>query len=34
MALGMVTLAFALSTLVILMSPLRRMQVLPQPAGA
>ncbi|MBV8412138.1 MAG: MFS transporter [Alphaproteobacteria bacterium] len=34
MALLMVTLAFALSTLVILMSPLRRMQVLPQPAGA
>jgi predicted MFS family arabinose efflux permease len=33
-ALVMVMLAFALSTLTILMSPLRRMQVLPQPARA
>jgi predicted MFS family arabinose efflux permease len=33
-ALMMVMLAFALSTLMILMSPLRRMQVLPQPVGA
>jgi predicted MFS family arabinose efflux permease len=33
-ALVMVMLAFALSTLAILVSPLRRMQVLPQPAGA
>jgi predicted MFS family arabinose efflux permease len=33
-SLVMVMLAFALSTLMILMSPLRRMQVLPEPVGA